>query len=64
MINTAVHMQRYINNLIWEALESFASAYLNDILIYSNLEEEYIEHNGWIIQCLLEAGLYLKPEKC
>lgn len=57
-------MQRYINNLIWEALESFASAYLNDILIYSNLEEEYIEHNGWIIQCLLEAGLYLKPEKC
>jgi hypothetical protein len=53
-----------MHNLIWEALEGIASAYIYDVLIYSNLDEEHIEHIGWIMQCLLEAGLRLKPEKC
>jgi len=55
--------QSYINNTIREALDDFASAYLDDILIYSNLEEDHVEHVKWAIQCLLEARLYLKPEK-
>lgn len=54
----------YMDNIIREALDNFASAYLDDILIYSDLEEEHEEHVKWIMQCLLEAGWYLKPEKC
>jgi hypothetical protein len=56
--------QGYINNAIREALDDFASAYLDDVLIYSDSEEEHVGHVKWIMQRLLEAGLYLKPEKC
>jgi len=55
--------QGYINNAIREALDDFTSAYLDDVLIYSDSEEEHVGHVKWIMQRLLEAGLYLKPEK-
>jgi len=62
--NAPADFQGYINNTIREALDDFASAYLDDILIYSDSEEEHVGHVKWIMQRLLEAGLYLKPEKC
>jgi hypothetical protein len=62
--NEPADFQGYINNAIRQALHDFASAYLDDVLIYSNSEEEYIGHVKLIMQRLLEAGLYLKPEKC
>ena len=37
---------------------------MDDILIYSDWEMEHVEHVEWSIQHLLEAGLYLKHEKC
>jgi len=37
---------------------------VDDVLIYSDSEEEHVHHVKWIMQRLLEAGLYLKPEKC
>jgi hypothetical protein len=62
--NAPADCQGYINNAIREALDDFASAYLDDVLIYSDSEEEHFGHVKWIMQRLLEAGLYLKPEKC
>ena len=62
--NAPADFQGYINDAIREALDDCASAYLDDILIYNDSEEEYVSHVKWIIQRLLEAGLYLKPEKC
>jgi hypothetical protein len=62
--NAPADFQGYINNAIREALDDFASAYLDDVLIYSDSEEEHVGHVKWIMQRLLEAGLYLKPEKC
>jgi hypothetical protein len=62
--NAPADFQGYINNALREALDDIASAYLDDVLIYSNSEEEYVGHDKWIMQRLLEAGLYLKPEKC
>jgi hypothetical protein len=56
--------QGYINNAIRESLDDFASAYLDDVLIYSDSKKEHVGHVKWIMQRLLEAGLYLKPEKC
>jgi len=63
-MNAPADFQGYINNTIREPLDDFASAYLDDILIYSDLEEEHVEHVKWVMKCLLEAGVYLKPEKC
>jgi hypothetical protein len=54
----------YIINAISKVLDDFASAFLGDVLISSDTEEEHIGHVKWIIQRLLETGLYLKPEKC
>jgi hypothetical protein len=62
--NAPADFQGYINNTIQEALDRFASAYLDDILIYSNSVEEHEEHVQWIMERLMKAGLYLKPEKC
>ena len=45
-------------------MDEFATAYLDNILIYSNSEEKHEGHVKWIMQRLLDAGLYLKPEKC
>jgi hypothetical protein len=54
--NAPADFQGYINIAIREALEDFASAYLDDVLIYSNSEEEHVGHVKWIMQRLLEAG--------
>jgi hypothetical protein len=62
--NAPADFQGYINDTIWEALDRFASTYPDDILIYSNSIEEHEEHVKWIMERLLKAGLYLKPEKC
>jgi hypothetical protein len=62
--NAPADFQGYINKAIREALDDFASAYLDDVLIYSDSEEEHVGHVKWIMQRLLEARLYLKPEKC
>jgi len=62
--NAPADFQGYINNAIREALDDFASAHLDDVLIYSYSDEEHVGHDKWIMQQLLEARLYLKPEKC
>jgi len=60
--NAPAAFQGSINNTKRKALDDFTWAYLDDILVYSNSEEEHVEHVKWIIQRLLEAGLYLQPE--
>jgi hypothetical protein len=57
--NAPADFQGYINNAIREALDDYASAYLDDILIYSDSEEEHVGHVKWIMQRLLEVGLSL-----
>jgi hypothetical protein len=61
--NAPGDIQGYNSNAIREALDDFASGYLDDVLLYSDSEEDHVGHVKWIMQRLLEAGLYLKPEK-
>jgi len=61
--NASADFQGYINKAIKVVLDDFASAYLDDLLIYSDSKEEHVGHVKRIMQRLLEAGLYLKPEK-
>lgn len=62
--NGPAECKGYIIDTIQEALDCFASAYLDHILIHSNSVEAHEEHVKWIMECLLKARLYLKPEKC
>jgi len=55
--NAPADFQGYIDYAIGEALDELASAYLGDILIYSDSEEEHQGQVKWIMQRLLDAGL-------
>lgn len=54
--NAPAELPDYINNAIREALDDFASAYLDDGLIYCDSEDEHVGHVIWIMNQLLEAG--------
>jgi len=64
MTNAPADFQCYINDPIREALDDFPSAYLDHDPIYSDSGEEHVEHINWIMQRLLEAELYFKPDIC
>jgi len=42
--NALVTFQRQINSVLREHLDEFVIAYLNNIIIYLNSEEEYKKH--------------------
>jgi hypothetical protein len=62
--NAPAHFLGYTNYAIREALDDFALADFDDELIYSDSEEGHVRHDKWIMQQLLEAGQYPKPENC
>ena len=39
-------------------------AYLNDIIIYLNTEEEYKEHIEWVLKRLYDKNIPITVEKC
>jgi len=61
--NAAADFQGYINNAIQKTLDNIACSSFNDVLLYGKIEEDYVEHVQWVMQRLLKAELYLKPEK-
>jgi hypothetical protein len=64
LTNAPADFQRFINDALALILDRFASAYLDDILIYSDILEEHREQVRQVLEKLLAAGLHLKPEKC
>ena len=44
LTNGLATFQQYINNILFDYLDDFCTAYLNDILIYSSNELEHEEH--------------------
>ena len=56
--------QHYINDTLREFLDVFATAYLDDILIYSESIEEHRQHVRQVLTRLRTAGLQIDIEKC
>ena len=52
-----VSWQRFIDNLLWEYLNEFCTAYLDDILIYSTSMKEHRQHKQKVLTKLWEAGI-------
>ena len=44
LCNDPASFQNYINDTLWEYLNNFCTVYLNDILIYSEIEAEHEIH--------------------
>lgn len=64
LCNAPATFQAFINEVLREYLDVFCTAYLDDILIYSNTMHEHISHVGKVLSKLQEAGLYLDIDKC
>lgn len=56
--------QHFINGVLAPYLDLFCFAYLDDIIIFSDSEEEHERHVTLVLEALANAGLHLKPAKC
>jgi len=52
LINALAAFQKRINSVLGEHLDEFIMAYLDDIIIYLENEEEYGEHVKWVLKRL------------
>ena len=53
-----------MNDVLFDFLDKFASAYLDDILIYSESLDEHRQHVQKVLKKLRAAGLQVDIEKC
>lgn len=63
LTNAPATFQRMINNVLREQLDISVVVYLDDILIFSENEEQHQEHVHWALNKLQEANLLVDPEK-
>ena len=64
LTNTLVIFQAYINKVLFRLIDYFVVIYLNDILIYFKLREDYYTYIRIIIERLRKYKLYIKLSKC
>ena len=64
LCNGPATFQHFINDTLQEYLDMFCTAYLDDILIYSDNETEHEFHVRTILAKLREAGLQIDITKC
>lgn len=55
--------QRCVNDILHEFIGKFAYVYIDDVLIFSNTEEEHIEHISLVIDALHKANMKISDEK-
>ena len=64
LCNSPASFQNYINDTLWEYLNDFCTVYLDDILIYSEIEAEHEIHVKRVLQKLREVSLQADITKC
>jgi hypothetical protein len=64
LANAFATFQSHINSTLREFLDVFLIVYLNDILIYSQDEEEHTNHVRRVLKRLRKYKLYAKLNKC
>ena len=64
LTNAPATFQHFINDVLCPFLDILATAYLDDILIYSESLKEHKRHVRQVLQALSDAGLHLAREKC
>ena len=64
LTNGPASWQRYINEVLFEYLDKFCQAYVDDILIYSRARKEHHQHVRMVLEKLNQAGLQVDLKKC
>lgn len=63
LCNGPATFQRYINSVLFDYLDQFCTAYIDDILIYSADELEHVSHVNMVLARLKDAGLQVDIKK-
>jgi len=63
-MNVSTMYQKIINNILRQYLNRFVIAYLNDIIIYSNILKKHIDYIFKVLKYLNKRNLHLKSKKC
>ena len=64
LTNAPAVFQHMMNDIFRDLLDVCVIIYIDDILIYSNNQEEHDQHVKIVLECLREHGLFAKLEKC
>ena len=64
LTNMSTTFQELINHMLYNHLNKFVIAYLNNILIYFKNKKNHKKHVKKVLRKLQKKKLYLKSEKC
>jgi hypothetical protein len=64
LANAPASFQSYIHRALGGLVDRTCVVYLDDILIYSNSEDDHEEHVREVLERLYDWGLYCKSSKC
>ena len=64
LTNAPTMFQAYINRALTSLINIYYIIYLDDILIYSDLREEHVEHLRLVLERLRKYALYASRKKC
>jgi hypothetical protein len=64
LMNTSTYFMYLMNKVLIEYLDKFILVFIDDILIFSNTEEEYEKHLRLVLEKLRSNQLYAKFSKC
>ena len=64
LTNAPAVFQALVNDVLWDFLNIFVVAYLDNILVFSKTATEHSRHIRQVLQRLLENRLFVKAENC
>jgi hypothetical protein len=64
LTNAPAFFMNLMNSVFMDYLDKFVVVFIDDILIYSQSEEEHASHLRMVLQRLREHQLYAKLSKC
>ena len=64
LTNAPAYFMYLTNKVFMEFLDKFVVVFIDDILVFSKIEEEHAEHLRLVLQKLREHKLYAKRSKC
>ena len=64
LTNESFNYQHYMNDILFDYINQFCQAYLDDILIYSKTKKKHTRHVRLVLEKLRRAGLQVNINKC
>ncbi|MBW0577286.1 hypothetical protein O181_117001, partial [Austropuccinia psidii MF-1] len=64
LTNASAYFKNLVNDIFADFLDIFVVVYLDDIMVFSNSEEEHVKHVASVLQRLRDNNLFAKASKC